>query len=127
MTYPMVSKSIIIGIVIIAVIAIFFAVNFSATPSTGNYDNFTKCLSDSGAKMYGTYGCKHCQNQKNMFGSSLKYLDYVECSLSDGSQASACSSAGVRVYPTWIFGSGTKVEGELTFQKLSEYSGCKLS
>ncbi|MBI3259231.1 MAG: hypothetical protein HYZ54_07150 [Ignavibacteriae bacterium] len=127
----MASKSVVIGIIVIAIIVILFAVNFNASGNitdntTGNYDNFAKCLSESGAKMYGAYWCSHCNNQKQMFGNSWKYMNYVECALSGNEQAQICTAAGVRAYPTWMFGDNRKVEGELTFQKLSEYSGCKL-
>ncbi len=94
----------------------------------GQYGGFAKCLKDKGVKMYGASWCSHCVNQKNMFGESLKYLNYVECAASGapGPQEQVCQNAGIRAYPTWIFPDGKKNEGEMTFEQLSQDSGCKL-
>lgn len=90
-------------------------------------DKFTKCLNDKGVKMYGASWCSHCTNQKNMFGTSLKYLPYIECAVPDGgNQTLTCQNADIRAYPTWIFPNGEKNEGALTFEELGQYSGCEL-
>ncbi|NEQ97686.1 MAG: hypothetical protein F6K30_13370 [Cyanothece sp. SIO2G6] len=36
-------------------------------------------LTRIGARMYGAYWCPHCQTQKDLFGSGVSELDYVEC------------------------------------------------
>ena len=42
-------------------------------------DDFAKCLTQKSVVMYGAYWCPHCQAQKKLFGSSFKYVNYVEC------------------------------------------------
>ena len=95
---------------------------------SGKYDAFAKCLDEKGAKMYGSRDCTHCLKQKEAFGSSFQYVNYVECSVDGqpGAEAQVCRDAGVMAYPTWIFPDKTLVEGEMAFQELSDKSGCPL-
>lgn len=91
-----------------------------------NYDDFAKCLTDSGVKMYGAYWCSHCQNQKKMFGNSWEYINYVECSLPNRvGQTEECRETGIKGYPTWEFQDGKRIEGKLSFEQLSQYSNCE--
>ncbi len=93
----------------------------------GKYDVFAKCLADKGEKFYGAFWCPHCQNQKELFGSSKKYLPYIECSTQDSNgQLDVCKQANIQSYPTWKFHDGTTKEGEISLQELSEKSGCQL-
>lgn len=88
---------------------------------------FAQCLADSGAKFYGAFWCPHCQAQKKMFGSSEKYLPYVECSTPDGQkQQQLCIDAGITGYPTWEFSGGERLTGEVPLQTLAEKTGCVL-
>ncbi len=122
------------GVLIIGIVAlivgffIFRGITGTVVLDDGaNYDNFAKCLTEKGAKMYGAYWCPHCQNQKKLFGESWKYVDYVECSLPNGAgQTSECQIAGISGYPTWVFSDGRKVPGEVSFQQLSQITGCSL-
>jgi len=100
--------------------------NQPSTPST--LDAFVKCLEDKGVKFYGAFWCPHCQREKALFGSSEKYLPYVECSTPDGNdQLQVCIQENIKAYPTWQFSDGSRQEGELTLRELSEKSGCQLS
>lgn len=93
---------------------------------SSSLEGFAQCLSSKNVKMYGADWCPHCQNQKKLFGEAFKYIDYTECA--DPSdprvQAKACSDADITGYPTWKFADGQKIEGEATFEELSEKSGC---
>ncbi len=89
-------------------------------------DVFAKCISESGADMYGAYWCGHCNDQKEMFGKSAELLPYNECSTTEGEQTEVCKDAGISLYPTWILADGQKITGRLSFEKLSDYTGCKL-
>ncbi|MDK2849537.1 MAG: hypothetical protein PWP03_81 [Candidatus Woesearchaeota archaeon] len=89
-------------------------------------ERFAQCLTDKGVKLYGAYWCPHCREQKEAFKEGLVNLTYIECSNPDGSQTQACREAGIRAYPTWIFQDGKRIEGELSLQKISQLSGCKL-
>lgn len=121
------STKYVIGILIAVVlgIIIFKASRGSAGP--GIYDEFAQCLTDSGAKMYGAYWCPHCANQKKMFGSSVKYIPYVECDVNgDNSQMELCEANGVQRYPTWVFADGTRKEGEIPLRTLASITNCSL-
>jgi hypothetical protein len=111
------------GVFVVVVVVAYLVL----TNLPGQYDGFAQCLSSSGVKMYGAFWCPHCKDQKESFGSSFKYVDYVECSTPDGnSQTQACIDAGIQSYPTWEFKNGTRQEGVLTFDELSKATGCAL-
>ena len=94
----------------------------------GEYDAFAQCLTESGATFYGAFWCPHCNEQKQLFGSSQKYINYVECSLPDRSgQTTICNEEDITAYPTWVFGDGKRQEGRLSIIELSQLSGCSLS
>ncbi len=113
----------VIGIVVVLAVVIFALRGGSA----GDYDVFAQCLTTSGAKMYGAYWCPHCQNQKELFGNSWDKIDYIECSLPGGQgQTQECQLAGIQGYPTWEFGDGSRVSGEMDLKQLSSVSGCGL-
>lgn len=100
----------------------------TGTSGPGQYDALAQCLTDKGAKFYGAFWCPHCQAQKKMFGSSSKYLPYIECSTADGNaQTKECIDAGVKSYPTWEFADGSRLSGEIPLQTLAEKTGCVVS
>jgi hypothetical protein len=114
---------------IIAVIVIAAAGSayyfMSAPPAASSSDDFAKCISQSGAVFYGTFWCPHCQDQKKLFGSSLQFVNYVECSTPDGqSQTAECQTAGITAYPTWVFADGTHVSGMLSLSSLATRTNC---
>lgn len=119
------SRNIILGsVAVLAILVVLWSIEDS---KPGNYDEFAQCLTDSNATFYGTYWCPHCNDQKEEFGKSMEYVNYVECSLpNQAGQTQACIDAGIRGYPTWIFGDGTRMPGKLSFEQLSTLSGCPL-
>ena len=95
-------------------------------PSPETYE-FAKCLSTNGAKMFGAFWCGHCKSQKRMFGDAFSEINYIECSLPDGQGKTAvCEQADIQGFPTWEFADGSRESGELSFQRLSEKTGCPL-
>ncbi len=111
----------------IAIIAVAAFIVITADKQPGKYDDFAKCLTDNGVKMYGAYWCPHCLNQKNAFGNSWKYVDYIECSLPNrAGQTQECNKAGIEGYPTWEFSDGGRLEGEASFEGLAVKGGCTL-
>lgn len=87
----------------------------------GHLDEFAKCLVGKGITMYGADWCPHCQNEKEAFGSSFRYINYVECT----QNPKACTDARIMGYPTWI-APDVRLEGEQGVAKLAEISGCSL-
>lgn len=115
-----------LGVVLIAIIAGLYLF-FQGPPVSGQYDEFAQCLSDKGVKMYGAWWCPHCATQKEWFGPSFKYVNYIECSTPDGNaQLQVCRDAGIEGYPTWEFQDGSRRSGEIPLDQLSLYSGCPL-
>jgi hypothetical protein len=95
--------------------------------SNHRYDEFAKCLASKQAKMYGLYWCPHCIEQKEMFGKAFQYVPYVECAIKDSHElAPACSVAGVKLFPSWQFGTNKPIEGVFPMQELSDKTGCSL-
>ena len=91
------------------------------------YDSFAKCLASKQARMYGLYWCPHCADQKAEFGASFRYVPYVECAIKGSREmAPECKAAGVRLFPSWQFGTDPPKEGVLSLQALSEKTGCRL-
>lgn len=90
-------------------------------------DTFAECLKDKGAVFYGAFWCPHCQNQKEMFGRSVRFLNYVECSTPDGNaQLQICKDKKIDGYPTWEFADGSREGGEVALTKLAEKTKCEL-
>jgi hypothetical protein len=90
-------------------------------------DDFAKCVSDSGATFYGTYWCPQCDRQRELFGRSDRYLNYVECAYRDSDEKKReCQRADVTSYPTWEFGDGSRVKGFQSLRRLADRTGCEL-
>ena len=117
------------NILYVAVLALFVGAYLSGRfYKNHKYDSFAKCLSGKNARMYGLYWCPHCADQKREFGSSFRYVTYIECA-SEGDPhelTPACKAAGVKLFPSWQFGSDAPKEGVLSLQALSEKTGCRL-
>ncbi|MDD5340546.1 MAG: hypothetical protein PHV13_04845 [Candidatus ainarchaeum sp.] len=92
-----------------------------------NQDAFAKCLGQKGVKMYGAEWCGHCESQKDAFGASWQYVNYVECADPTGTQAPACRDAGITGYPTWEFANGSRSEGQLSLDELGAITGCEMN
>jgi len=106
---------------IIGVIAILVLFVFLQPSIEGKYDDFAKCLTNSGAKMYGTDRCSHCSDQKILFGSSFSHVNYINCDY----QRNECIAAGVDRYPTWIINNKVNL-GSQSLATLASLSGCSL-
>ena len=96
---------------------------------TSVLDPFAQCLRDKGVTMYGADWCPHCQNEKKVFGSSFRFIPYIECP----KEPNKCLAAGIEGFPTWVFPAspaggpdGRKLEGEQGLERLAAASGCEL-
>ena len=110
-------------IVIIGGIGLYFGLK--STPSS-KLDGFAQCLKTSGAEFYGAFWCPHCQAEKALFGSSLEYLPYIECSNPDNTQTQVCIDKKIESYPTWYFKDGSTQSGELSLAQLADKTQCVL-
>ncbi len=117
----------ILGVVAIGSYALQSDNNNIADDGTSTANSFqlglAKYLSQSGARMYGSYKCTHCNAQKALFGDAAKYLNYVECDPSGpNAQPNLCFSQGIMNYPTWEI-NGRYYEGAKSLPELSNLSG----
>lgn len=111
----------------VAGLLVLLLTNSAGSAGTSNFDDFAKCLTSKKASMYGSSLCPHCQDQKNLFGASFAYVNYVECSVPFSRQmATPCQAAQIRHVPTWIFGDGGRRVGLTPLKELSDRTGCKL-
>ncbi|MEK6947923.1 MAG: hypothetical protein AABX19_01645 [Nanoarchaeota archaeon] len=112
--------------VIIVMFLVLTVIVFGCSKSDPVKDEFAKCLSDKGVKFFGSYQCSHCTNQKALFGSSMKYVAYIECGPLGGPQNQVCVDAKIVSYPTWEFADGSRLVGERSLNELGEKAGCPL-
>lgn len=129
------------GLIIILAVAIIgtgvlYEYTRTRVAESAPLDEFAKCLTSKGATMYGNYNCPNCQSEKEAFGSSFKYINYVECV----ETPKECISRSIEAVPTWIFpalsadrpalsadrSDDRRFVGEQGLEKLSEESGCAL-
>ena len=111
---------IILGIVLIGALSYFLATQ------PGEHDEFAKCITENDATMFGAYWCPHCTAKKEMFGKSVKLLNYVECSLPNrGGETEVCKVANIESYPTWEI-KGVRHPGTQQLSTLSHLTGCPL-
>jgi thiol-disulfide isomerase/thioredoxin len=112
-------------LVVVGIIA-FAASNSASNSAPSVYDEFAQCVTDAGAVEYGAWWCPHCADQKELFGSSFEYVNYVECSTAARTMNDTCRDAGIEGYPTWEFADGSRVGGAQTLEFLAEKTGCEL-
>jgi hypothetical protein len=115
----------IIIIILLALFAVYLARRYY---QDHKYDSFAKCLAGKNARMYGLYWCPHCADQKREFGSSFRYVPYVECASENDPHElrPACKAAGVKLFPSWQFGADPPKEGVLSLEELRDKTGCSL-
>jgi len=125
----------IIGLLILGtIVSVIIQVKGNSVPAgPGKYDAFAQCLKDKGATFYGAFWCPHCQAQKKEFGSSVKFLPYVECSTPDANgQTQVCIDNKIESYPTWVLKDGTRIPDDspngagVKLETLAAKTGCVL-
>lgn len=84
-------------------------------------------LKESGAKMFGSWTCSHCFEQKVLFGQeAVAEMPYVECNpTGKNPQPKLCEAAKVTGYPSWLI-NGQLISGVTPLTELarrSNYSG----
>jgi hypothetical protein len=121
---PQIKKLGLVALIIAVVLGLYAFVHHH---QSARLNAFAQCLNAKGTKMYGAFWCPHCADQKEMFGSSFKYVNYVECGVK-GSRtlAQVCTDAGIQHFPTWVFADGTRVEGAHQLDFLGQETGCAL-
>jgi uncharacterized membrane protein len=86
-----------------------------------------KHLTQKGVKMYSSYWCPHCYEQKQLFGKEAwAQVTNVECAADakKNPQPEVCAKAGIKGFPTWIV-DGKLDPGIKKLAKLGELTGYK--
>ncbi len=100
---------------------IIVAISLISGCSKTNYDSFAQCLTDEGMVMYGTEWCSHCKAQKELFGESFGYVNYVDCDLKEDE----CVEAGITGFPTWVI-DGELYPGKQSIERLHYLTDCEV-
>ena len=113
-------------VALLALITIFCAAQ-PACSADKKLDSFAKCLTQKKATMYGVSWCPHCADQKELFGPSFQFVTYVDCAVpGTHTETDQCKALNIKHTPTWIFSDGSRLEGTIQLDKLSQQTGCKL-
>jgi len=116
-----------IGVALVAIVALhsYYAGYWGGAPGPEDpwIRGLAEHLSKSDAKFYGASWCPHCNEQKKLFGSSVKRIPYVECSPGgqQAPQAQVCKEKGIQSYPTWII-NGQRYTGVQPLDALAQSS-----
>ena len=78
-------------------------------------DKLAECLARKNISLYGFKDCKSCEKQKDLFGRSIRIIDYVEC------PDDRCS--GISIFPAWKVNDQI-VYGIKNFNELRNLSMC---
>ncbi len=116
------NKTILLVFLFILVFIIVIFVSYNSKNQNKNLDAFAQCLTEKGLKVFGIKNCSWCQKQKNDFGSSFKYLNYIECDI----DPKTCLENKIEATPTWILPDNQKIVGYQTLEQLSKLSQCPL-
>jgi hypothetical protein len=81
-------------------------------------NQIAQCLWQKWVKMYWTETCSHCIDQKELFGDSFKYINYIDCA----KDTNAC--AKLQWTPTREFSGWELLEGKQTISTLAEKAWC---
>jgi uncharacterized membrane protein/glutaredoxin len=116
-----------VGAALVAIVALhsYYAGYWGGAPGPEDpwIRGLAEHLSKSDAKFYGASWCPHCNEQKQLFGSSVKRIPYVECSPGgpQAPQAQVCKEKGIQSYPTWII-NGQRYTGVQPLDALAQSS-----
>jgi glutaredoxin len=81
-------------------------------------------LSKIGAKIYTSYTCPHCHEQKQLFGQeAFSLINNIECHPDgENAQPQLCRNAGIKGVPTWEI-KGKFAVGVQSLNELANLSG----
>lgn len=108
---------------VVVVVGLVAVIVYLMSPEPFSDDAFVKCLTEKGFVFAGTDGCGYCKQQKDLFGSSLEFVDYKNCDI----ETQWCAENGITRYPTWVDSQGIKHRGVKSPAALSGMSDCELA
>lgn len=122
------------AVVVVIAVGIGLVLRGNKATEPSEHDQFAQCLYESGMRMYGSVTCSFCARQRELFGSSFKYIHEIECDpRNENNEAQRCIAKNISHTPTWILEdeAGNEVErlepGLQPLEKLSQLSNCPLT
>ncbi len=118
-------------ILIVVIFGLYFFTDWfsKVTGYLGGSDErsrLAKCLDEKGAQFYGGVYCADCEKQMGLFGSAVKFLNYVECETNQKGEVTDEECMNLREIPAWYINK-TIVYGYKNFTELEEISGCAIN
>lgn len=110
---------IIIAVVLIIALIFFVSSSFGKVDPISDNNQLAECLTSKEVKIYVSKYCGHCEDQKEMFGSSFEKLNSIDCA----DQPLVCQEAGITGVPNWII-NGQSYPGVQSLSKLKELTNC---
>ena len=108
-------------VIILAIIILTGVIIYLKTYDLGEElvpKEIAQCIGDNSV-MYSQTGCHFCKIQKDMFGSSVKYLNIIECDY----QPAICNALAISGTPTWIIDE-IQYTGVQPIETLQNLTGC---
>jgi uncharacterized membrane protein len=102
-------------------------VGWPITTTSGDAEiQLARYLKQSGAKIFTSWTCPHCFQQKQLFGKqALDELDRVECNPTGvNPQLQLCEAAKITGFPSWVI-NGQLYSGVTPLSELARLSGYK--
>ncbi|MCJ7739894.1 hypothetical protein MUP32_01075 [Candidatus Microgenomates bacterium] len=96
------------------------ATEISITKGVISPESLAKCLTERHFKMYGTDTCSSCKLQKDFFGDSFRYINYVDCEI----EKTLCDAKGLHAFPVWEDDTGKQYKGAIELSVLANLTGC---
>jgi len=111
-------KNTLITLIIIAAVVVLGLVLSSRGGEAKVPEEIAQCIGENSV-LYVQLGCPHCKTQEDMFGSSKKYLETIDCFY----ERAECQEKEIKATPTWLIDE-EYYEGVQTIERLQELTGC---
>ncbi len=111
-------KSNLITIAIIIVIIVLSIILLSSGNKSEVPQSTSKCIGENSA-LFVQLGCPHCEDQKEMFGDNIQYINVTDCFYNK----EECIYENITAIPTWKINSKYYL-GVQNIEKLKELTGC---
>lgn len=105
-----------LGILVVIIFGYFYIT--AANPVEIIDKATTICITENSV-FYGTEWCSFCQKQKEMFGTNVELLNYIDCD----EDRDICVAAEISAFPSWDI-NGERYVGVQSEEKLKELTGC---
>ena len=92
----------------------------------GPLDEFARCVTDSGAYLYGANWDFRVEQQRLLFNRSVDIIKYVDClGGTDDVILEVCFQEEIEHTPTWVMGDGELILGLQTLEYIAELTDCE--